>query len=73
MQEETLLTSSSAGSGYLPVSTYPNLDVNNPEGRVILSPSVMLQKYKAGGSSSYVSGQAKIDYEHYSIKHVGGR
>ena len=26
MQEETLSTSTSSGSGYLPVSTYPNLD-----------------------------------------------
>ena len=26
MQEETLLTSTSSESGYLPVSTYPNLD-----------------------------------------------
>ena len=40
MQEETLLTYPSAGSGYLPVSKYPNLDDNNnnnPEGRVILN------------------------------------
>ena len=46
MQEETLLTSPLAGSEYLPVSTYPNFDDNNnnPEGRVILSPSVMFQK-----------------------------
>ena len=34
MQEETLLTSPLPGSGYLPVSIYPNLDDNNnnPEG-----------------------------------------
>ena len=48
MQEETsLLTSPSAGPEYIPVSTYPNLDdddKNHPEGKVILSPSMMFKK-----------------------------
>ena len=47
MQEETLLTSPLARSGYLPVSTYPNLDDNNNNKLIFLhiSKSQVLQMF----------------------------
>ena len=70
MQEETLLTSPSAESGYLPVSTYPNLvDNNNLEGRVILLPSMMSQKLS---DPTKISIAIELDYTGISSASLSG-